>query len=121
MDRASTRSAAAPPSSAGPVTSAECAARRVSRSLRNRMTAGVPQSCPQAVRDRCRTLRWQRKGFPYVAHRRGFRDPMAPGHSEDIVVQAFCTDVKPPAERAEYWTEAVGRAFIPLEVRTRGE
>ncbi|MDX3354783.1 hypothetical protein PV703_16010 [Streptomyces sp. ME01-24h] len=37
------------------------------------------------------------------------------------MVQAFSTDVTPPAERAEYWTEAVGRAFIRLEVRTRGE
>ncbi|MDX3236908.1 helix-turn-helix domain-containing protein [Streptomyces sp. ME03-5709C] len=37
------------------------------------------------------------------------------------MVQAFCTDVKPPAERAEYWTQALGRAFIGLEVRTRAQ
>lgn len=40
---------------------------------------------------------------------------------EGIVVQAFFTDIKPPAERAEYWTDAVGKAFTRLEVCTRGE
>ncbi|WP_431951450.1 helix-turn-helix domain-containing protein [Actinacidiphila sp. bgisy167] len=37
------------------------------------------------------------------------------------MAQAFCTDTAPPAERHEYWTDAVGKAFIPLEVRTRGK
>ncbi|MFG2301793.1 helix-turn-helix domain-containing protein [Actinacidiphila glaucinigra] len=37
------------------------------------------------------------------------------------MIQAFCTDRKPPAERAEYWTDAVGKAFIRLEVHTQAE
>ncbi|MDX3074060.1 helix-turn-helix domain-containing protein [Streptomyces sp. MI02-7b] len=38
---------------------------------------------------------------------------------EGIVIQAFFTDIKPPAERAAYWTDAVGKAFTRLEVRAR--
>lgn len=73
---------------AGPVTSAECAANRraapgrprESRSLRSRVNAGVPQSFPQAVQDRCRTLPWQRKGFPDVAHATSVSgNPLTPG------------------------------------------
>lgn len=37
------------------------------------------------------------------------------------MIQAFCTDRKPPAERADYWTDAVGKAFIRLEVHTQAE
>ncbi|MFJ4850809.1 MULTISPECIES: helix-turn-helix domain-containing protein [unclassified Streptomyces] len=37
------------------------------------------------------------------------------------MIQAFSTDIKPPDERTDYWTDAVGKAFIQLEVRTRGE
>jgi AraC-like DNA-binding protein len=40
---------------------------------------------------------------------------------EVIVIEAFCTDTLPPAERTDYWTEAVGKAFTRLEVRTRKE
>ncbi|MFD3456370.1 helix-turn-helix domain-containing protein [Streptomyces sp. NPDC058691] len=34
--------------------------------------------------------------------------------------KAFSTDILPPDERAEYWTNAVRRAFTRLEVRTQG-
>ncbi|MEU0186914.1 helix-turn-helix domain-containing protein [Streptomyces sp. NPDC006207] len=36
------------------------------------------------------------------------------------MIEAFCTDIQPPAERAEYWRDAVRRAFIRLEIRTQG-
>ncbi|MDX3071093.1 helix-turn-helix domain-containing protein [Streptomyces sp. MI02-7b] len=37
------------------------------------------------------------------------------------MIQAFCTDAQPPEERTEYWTDAVGRAFIQVEVRAPKE
>ncbi|MFF3563611.1 helix-turn-helix domain-containing protein [Streptomyces sp. NPDC002574] len=37
------------------------------------------------------------------------------------MIQAFCADIQPPDERTEYWTDAVGKAFIRMEVRTRGK
>ncbi|MEU4097447.1 helix-turn-helix domain-containing protein [Streptomyces sp. NPDC026673] len=40
---------------------------------------------------------------------------------EGIVIQAFRTDIKPPDERTEYWADAVGQAFIQMEVRSLGE
>ncbi|WUD78332.1 helix-turn-helix domain-containing protein [Streptomyces sp. NBC_00510] len=33
---------------------------------------------------------------------------------------AFCTDIQPLAERAEYWRDAVHKAFTRLEIRTQG-
>ncbi|WUD77021.1 helix-turn-helix domain-containing protein [Streptomyces sp. NBC_00510] len=36
------------------------------------------------------------------------------------MIEAFCTDIQPPAERAEYWRDAVRRAFTRLEIRTEG-
>ncbi|MDX2707995.1 hypothetical protein PV350_34910, partial [Streptomyces sp. PA03-6a] len=36
------------------------------------------------------------------------------------MIEAFCTDIQPPAERAEYWRDAVRRAFTRLEIRTQG-
>ncbi|MFJ5215792.1 helix-turn-helix domain-containing protein [Streptomyces sp. NPDC088354] len=35
----------------------------------------------------------------------------------DIVIKAFCTDILPPDERAQYWTDAVHRSLTRLEVR----
>ncbi|MDX2642236.1 helix-turn-helix domain-containing protein [Streptomyces sp. PA03-1a] len=37
------------------------------------------------------------------------------------MIQAFRTDIKPPDERTEYWADAVGQAFIQMEVRSLGE
>ncbi|MFF7212797.1 helix-turn-helix domain-containing protein [Streptomyces sp. NPDC008238] len=34
------------------------------------------------------------------------------------MIEAFCTDIQPPAERAEYWRDAVQRAFTRLDIRT---
>ncbi|MFE0632561.1 helix-turn-helix domain-containing protein [Streptomyces sp. NPDC058864] len=36
------------------------------------------------------------------------------------MIDSFCTDAQPPADRAEYWRDAVRRAFTRLEIRTRG-
>ncbi|MFJ9914417.1 helix-turn-helix domain-containing protein [Actinacidiphila glaucinigra] len=36
------------------------------------------------------------------------------------MIEAFCTDMQPPAERAEYWRDAVRRAFTRLEIHAQG-
>ncbi|MFF3563581.1 helix-turn-helix domain-containing protein [Streptomyces sp. NPDC002574] len=35
------------------------------------------------------------------------------------MIKAFCTDILPPGERAEYWTDVVHRSLTRLEVRPR--
>lgn len=37
------------------------------------------------------------------------------------MIEAFCTDTLPPADRTEYWRDAVRKAFTRLEIRAPGE
>ncbi|WP_431969320.1 cupin domain-containing protein, partial [Actinacidiphila sp. bgisy160] len=36
------------------------------------------------------------------------------------MIEAFCTAIQPPTERAEYWRDAVRRAFTRLEIHSEG-